>query len=344
MQSMTIPPETLHCIIFIPPIQSLWSPNRHPIRENKMKGGDIYVPQRGHTHIRAREAVYICLDLSIMLCVPVHRRRLRRGRGDASLGQPLRPWHDSSDLSPLLLAQLAQVRLHAGWDSRVQGAPRAASPACGRRQPFGEPFPFQARLVAHGSRRDTSRCRSPRPPEPRQPGSAPKRAGCPAREARGPLRCPVRRGDERGLSAVRRRRPRPAAPPCWTALGRAPRSLPPGGRLSAWAARERRSSASPAPSAPPRAPPPRRARTARAPPRTGDVRHAPSPTLRRVARRRPVTGLKAPGDTAVKGPGRAADASLRRVAGCLGLSFRELSLRVGGVGRGDDCSVASWDL
>lgn len=111
------------------------------------------------------------------------------------------------------------------------------------------------------------------------------------------------RVDERGLSAVRRRRPRPAAPPCWTAPGRAPRSLPPGGRLSAGAARERRSTASPAPSAPPRAPPPRRARTARAPPRTGDVRHAPSPALRRVARRRPGTGLKAPGDATVKEPG-----------------------------------------
>lgn len=59
MQFMTIPPETLHCIIFIPPIQSLGSPYGHPIRENKMKGGDIYVPPRGHTHIRAREAVYI---------------------------------------------------------------------------------------------------------------------------------------------------------------------------------------------------------------------------------------------------------------------------------------------
>lgn len=50
--------------------------------------------------------------------------------------------------------------------------------------------------------------------------------------------------------------------------------------------------------------------------------------LRRVARRRPGTGLKAPGDAAVKGPGRAADASPRRVAGCLGLSFHVNSLKL----------------
>lgn len=276
MQSSTIPPETLHCINFIPPIQSLWSPYRHPIRENKTKGGDIYVPPCRHTHMRAREAVYICLDISIMLCVPVHGRRLRSGRGDASLGQPLRPWHDSSDLSPLLLAQLAQVRLHAGWDPGVQGAPRAASPACGRRQPFGEPFPFQARLVAHGSAGHVpvqkpaaagalpagvrpEACRLPGPG-----GSAPSRPPAESAPAQsGPQATPAA-----GRSSMLRAPGEPLA-----------RSLPPGCRLSAGAAQKQPSSASPAPSAPPRAPPPRRARTARAPPRTGDVRHAHPPCV-----------------------------------------------------------------
>ena len=141
-------------------------------------------------HICAREAVHICPNIYIMLCVPVHGSRLRRGRGNASLGQPLRPWHDSSDLSPLLFAQPAQIRFHAGRDHGAQGAPRPASPSSGRRcrrgQPFGEPVPFQARLVAHGLRKPCAAALPPRaasppgnppPEEPPEQGSGSGRAG-----------------------------------------------------------------------------------------------------------------------------------------------------------------------
>lgn len=214
-----------------------------------------------------------------MRCVPVQGRRLRSGHGNASLGQTLRPWHDSGDLSPLLFAQLAQICLHAGRNHGVQGAPRPASPSSGGRrsrcrQPFGEPFPFQARLIAHGSGRLGAAALPPcAASQSRSQGSAAGRAGSGVPGLGTRRRRPQRRA---GISLARRWRPRPVPPPCWTTPSNLCRRLLPDA-ASAPRAGEKQIWAEPAAAVRPShcAPPPRSAHAGLG---TGDALPTPSPS------------------------------------------------------------------
>lgn len=152
----------------------------------------------------------------------------------------------------------------------MQGAPRTASPACGRRQPFGEPFPFQARLVAHGS---AGHVPVQKPVAVRAPPAGVRPGACrlPSPVGSAPSLLP---GEETRAQSAPQALPAAVSSSMLDSAREASHTLPPGCLLSAGAAQKQQSSASLVLSAPPRAPPPRRARTARASPRTGDVCHA----------------------------------------------------------------------
>lgn len=280
-----------------------------------------------HTCVHGKRYIYAWTSPSCCACLCMEGDSAAAA-GTLPLGSPCAL--DMTAAICLLSSSLSWLR-SASMPAGIPGCralPEPPAPPAAAASPSGSPSPSKLASLPM-ARRDTSRCRSPRPPEPRQPGSAPKRAGCPALGARRRLGRPRSR---HRLSRLRRRRPRPAAPPCCER--QASRSLAPCLPVAASAPEQQPRSS--------RARPARRRRPRPAPRplaapalRVRRPEQVMSATPTRPASRRasaPGQRLKGTGGCGGTRPGPTADASFRHVAGCPNPSFRKLDLRVRGLG------------
>lgn len=189
-----------------------------------------------YTYVHGKRYIYAWTSPSCCACLCMEGDSAAAA-GTLPLGSPCAL--DMTAAICLLSSSLSWLR-SASMPAGIPGCralPEPPAPPAAAASPSGSPSPSKLASLPM-ARRDTSRCRSPRPSEPRQPGSALGNAGCPALGAPRPPGC---LGKWRELSPVRRLCRRPAASPCWTAPGKLhwlPSRLPPQRRSCPEAAAE----------------------------------------------------------------------------------------------------------
>lgn len=168
-----------------------------------------------YTYVHGERYIYAWTSPSCCACLCMEGDSAAAA-GTLPLGSPCAL--DMTAAICLLSSSLSWLR-SASMPAGIPGCralPEPPAPPAAAASPSGSPSPSKLASLPM-ARRDTSRCRSPRPSEPRQPGSAPERAGCPAL---GALRPPGCLGKWRELRPLRRLCRPPAAPPCWTVPGK----------------------------------------------------------------------------------------------------------------------------